>query len=91
MADVNVQIEGVLSWDKNGFAEVSDCATATKYKLGIMASTPYFTLYIKSEELSKEGGVLVNVEGSVKDNNENVINQPFVKSIKNGSCKKSAT
>lgn len=83
-ADESVKIEGLLSWNKDHFAEVTDCATGNKYAFGVMTSTRYFDLLKKSEELSKNGAVLITVEGKI--NNNNIISHPLVLSINNGGC-----
>lgn len=84
-ADESVEVEGLLSWNENHFAEVTECATAEKYTFGVMASAPYFKLMQKSDELVKKGTILITVKG--KSESKNIINNPIVLSIKNGSCK----
>lgn len=85
VADENVEVEGLLSWNKNHFAVVTDCATGTRYTFGVMASTPYYKLMKISEELVKKGTIIITVKG--KGEGKNTIKNPVVLSIKNGSCK----
>ena len=83
-AEEATQLEGILSWNDNGFAEITDCKTGIKYTFGVMASAPYFNLYKKSEELQKKGTILVTVKGNIENKEE--ITSPNVLRIINGGC-----
>jgi len=46
------RIRGEISWTTNGAAKIADCQTGRVLEFGTMASSPYFRLMRRYEELS---------------------------------------
>ena len=79
-------IIGTPSIDSVGIVTISECRTGKIYKVGAMASNPYFHFSNKITELSKSGDVLVELKGMVILNNGLEITHPIVISVSQGAC-----
>ena len=84
-------ILGFPSIDNIGIITISECNTGKEYKVGTMASNPYFHFSNKIIELSKSGSVLVKVRGVVVASENLEIAQPKVISVLQGECSEAST
>jgi len=87
-----VIIRGEISFESGGLAQVAECGTNRVFKLGVMASNPYFGLTQRYDEASenRKFAVLVEVQGSIAQRastkRELVLDSPRVVSLVRGTC-----
>ncbi len=82
--------KGELILNSAGAAQLLECGTRRQLELGVMASTPYFKLAKRYEEISgiEKNPVLVEVKGVLTHSSTGklVLNSPRVISITQGRC-----
>ena len=87
-------VKGQLSWDSDGFAVVSECASKRALRFGVMASAPYVALRQRYEDLSQSGKVpiLVEVKGVLDSSSsgKGLLRHPSVIDLMPGTCDKPA-
>lgn len=84
-------VKGELSFTANGVGHVAECGTGRVVDLGVMASSPYFLLTKKYEQIFGAGRntVLVQVKGSLVtgSNGRVVLENPSVLTLVAGTCR----
>jgi hypothetical protein len=91
-AEDTVMVRGEVTFTESGFARISECGTKRVYPFGVMASSPYFNLRRRYEELSAGGKkpVLIEAQGvlvrAAVPANGATLEHPKVISLAQGSC-----
>jgi hypothetical protein len=91
LAGEQIFISGIPTINSSGNITINECSTGNDYKIGTIASGPYFKLSNKIDDLAKSGGVLVTVKGEVGKRNHFYINYPEVINVKQGKCNEPST
>jgi hypothetical protein len=90
-ADVIV-VRGEVTFTKDGFARIAECGAKRVFQFGVMASSPYFDLVRRYEELSLDGrkAVLIEAQGvparADGSTDADMLERPKVVSLTPGSC-----
>jgi len=84
-------IIGTPTIDSTRIVTIRECSTGKNYKVGVMASNPYFRFSNGITELSKTGNVLVKIQGVVVGNDGLEITHPVVMSITQEACGEAGT
>jgi hypothetical protein len=82
----SIVVTGKITKDKDNFFVVTDCSTHKKYKIGLLASNPYFLLAKTYDSLILNGPIIASISGKLSKD-KNTINFPTVMDIKNDKCK----
>jgi len=86
------EIRGELTFNSRGIGSIQECGSGRNIQLGTMASSPYFTLHNRYDELSRlqSKSVVVEAKGSLTESDGDSrlleLQRPTVTSIASGSC-----
>jgi hypothetical protein len=91
LAGQQIFISGIPTINSSGNITINECSTGNDYKIGAMASGPYFKLSNKIDDLVKSGDVLVTVKGEIGISNHFYVKNPEVINVEQGKCNEPST